>query len=180
MVLHVRLFQKHVRPKIPLTCFWRVSDDVLTCAKVFFSISFHYVRSITFASYDVCGFPCASKCVAHVNGLTRLQWAKVLWRFLVVLLSLGILSPFIGIHMLFGFWVLWCHNTLAWRDYLTGFPAKQEFIGRWGVAIDWGYSVKPNSRTFCSSILSCFFPKWFDYANGRSAMLFDWWWYGEL
>ena len=48
------------------------------CAEVFFSISFHYVRSITFASYDVCGFPCTSKCVVHVNGLTRLQWAKLL------------------------------------------------------------------------------------------------------
>ena len=51
---------------------------VLTCASVFIYISFHYLRSITFASYDVCGFPCASKCVVHINGLTRLQWAKVL------------------------------------------------------------------------------------------------------
>ena len=48
------------------------------CAEVFFSISFHYVRWITFASYDVFGFPCASKCVVNVNGLTRLQLAKVL------------------------------------------------------------------------------------------------------
>ena len=51
---------------------------VLTCAEVFFSISFHYIRSIMFASYIVCGSSCASKCVVNVNGLTRLQWAKVL------------------------------------------------------------------------------------------------------
>ena len=51
---------------------------VLTCEEVLFSISFHYVRSITFASYDVCGFPCASKCVVNVYGLTRLKKAKVL------------------------------------------------------------------------------------------------------
>ena len=44
---------------------------VITCAEVFFSSSFHYIRSITFASYNVCGFSCASKCVANVNGLTR-------------------------------------------------------------------------------------------------------------
>ena len=35
------------------------------------------------------------------------------------------------------------------KGLFEGFPAKQEFIGRWGVAIDWGYSMKPDSRTFC-------------------------------
>ena len=146
---------------------------------------FHYSAGmcgqwITFASCDVCGFPCASKCVVNINGLTRLQWAKVLWRFLPVLLSLGILSPFNGIHMLFGFWVWSCQKTLAWKDYLTRFPAKQEFIGRWVVATELGYYVKPNNKTFCWSILSCFSQSNLTMPTEFSAMLLDWWWYGEL
>ena len=51
---------------------------VLTCAEIFLSISFYYVQLVTFASYDVFGFPCASKGVEDINVLTRLQWAKVL------------------------------------------------------------------------------------------------------
>ena len=46
---------------------------VLTCAEVFLFSLFHYLQSITFALNDVCRFPCASKSVEDINGLTRLQ-----------------------------------------------------------------------------------------------------------
>ena len=69
---------------------------VLTCAEVFLSISLCFVRSITFASYGVCGLLCASKCVVNGDELTKLQWTNSLLGSLVLLLSLGFWLPLLA------------------------------------------------------------------------------------
>ena len=121
---------------------------VLTCARVFIFISFHYVRSIKFASYDVFGFPCTSKCVVNVNGLTRLQLQRSFDLYCCTA-QLGNLVAFLSTStccLAFG-----CCNAKA--AYLKGLFDGVSFQTRvyrerWSVAIDWCYSMKLNSRRF--------------------------------